>query len=118
MQAGNPVEILDAVPARLFTAGPCVAHHGGGERGGRLAMAKKLLSAAEIRHEINRRIQASDAHGEECRECRVPLPRHARHEDYGGNWHIEYAETYSPGCYDVIDRIVRDVRRETDCSDW
>lgn len=81
-------------------------------------MAKKLLSATELRHEINRRIEASDALDGECRHCRVVKPRPAKTEDYGGNWHVEFVQHYSLGCYDVLDRIVRDVRREYDCNDW
>jgi hypothetical protein len=81
-------------------------------------MAKQLMTAAEIRDEINRRISAPTVLDGDCKDCRVPLPRQARTEDYGSNWNIDTASNCAGGCLGELDRIVRDVRTKYDCSDW
>jgi len=81
-------------------------------------MPKELLTAAGIRDEINRRMSTSDELDGDCRGCSVPLPRQARPEDYGGNWHIDSASNCAGGCLTVLNDVVSHVRAKYDCSEW
>lgn len=84
-------------------------------------MAKKLITASELRAEIDRRIATSSALDGDCRECHIltprPVPRSERTSYGGSNW---IAEHFSgpPSCYDAVMRIRDQVMLEYDCSDW
>jgi hypothetical protein len=79
--------------------------------------AKKRASADEIRAEIQRRIEASDALGGDCRESKAPTPMLADPaQNDGCNWTINIVPSYIPGCTGVVAEIVRQVMAEYDLA--
>ena len=69
---------------------------------------RKRATAAEIRTEIQNRIQESKEMGGDCRECVAPIPRVAVPMDNAGcNWTIDFLPSTMPGCEKFVLLIVR-----------
>lgn len=80
-------------------------------------MAKKLLTAKEIRDEINRRMAESEALDGDCEECKALMPGR-RPPESGSNWTIEHIRNCVGPCANVMQGVIEQARREFDCSDW
>jgi hypothetical protein len=76
---------------------------------------KKRATAAEIRTEIQNRIQESKDMGGDCRECVAPTPRPAAPMDNEGcNWTIDFLPSRIPGCEKFVLMIVKKTMGEYD----
>ncbi len=76
-------------------------------------MAKKQATAAEIRAELQRRIElCADRDGSCCRSG-APTPRLTRSKEGGGpNWTVDGLPELAPGCFGAILKIVDQARLE------
>lgn len=79
-------------------------------------MTKRVLTAEQITGEINRRM--ADCLDVDCHDCLVLTASQATTEDYGGNWKVDGLYGCTRGCIVELSRIVGELRREYDCSDW
>lgn len=77
-------------------------------------MAKKSASAQEIQAEILRRIRSSGELSGSCRNCGAPLPRSVAGVPFEGNWTVDALPGLIPGCRQMVEKIIRDVRAEYD----
>ena len=76
---------------------------------------KRRCSLAEIRAEMQRRIDSSDWADGYCSGCPAPTPYRIPHDGIA-NWTASFAATPIPGCESLILRVVADVRRECDLA--
>jgi hypothetical protein len=76
---------------------------------------KRRCSLAEIREEMQRRIDSSDWGNGYCSGCPAPTPYRIPHDGIT-NWTANIASTPKPGCESLILRVVADVRSECDLS--
>ena len=82
---------------------------------------KKRMTAAKIKDEIDRRISCASGEWAHCKDCRVTLPREIRRSERQyeiANWVPKYFEHPLRGCDVFVMRIVNQMMREYDCSDW
>jgi hypothetical protein len=80
--------------------------------GGQTRM-KRRCSLAEIRAEMQRRIDSSEWGGGYCLGCPAPTPYRIPHDGIA-NWTANIAATPKPGCESPILKVVDDVRRDYD----
>jgi hypothetical protein len=74
---------------------------------------KRRCSLAEIRTEMQRRIDSSDWSDGYCSGCPAPTPYRIPHDGIA-NWTANIAATPKPGCESLILRVVDEVRRDCD----
>ncbi len=81
-------------------------------------MKKTKGTAAEIRQEIQRRIENSPELDGDCKDCRAPTPRFVDPKENGGcNWTVDVFPGVVPGCLDFAKAITLSVMAEYELNE-
>lgn len=83
------------------------------------SVRKKRLPAADLKAEIDRRIQLED--DPLTRQCSVTAPTPVdvlNRSAVGANWECSHIQHYVEGSGPAIGRIHAEVQRKYDCADW
>jgi hypothetical protein len=84
-------------------------------------MRKAKATSADIRQEIQRRIETSLELGDDGKNCRAPTPRSIDpmdQKDTGGcNWTVDIFPGIAPGCLDCVKFITLSVMNEYDLNE-